>query len=307
MRGSLIAAMFAVACGPTGHCGNDGGTPPDDGRQISCDPSAGDQQGCACGGGSPARACYSSDASTRNVGVCHDGTQACLGGGEFGMYDVCQGEILPGAENCTNGLDDNCDGTIDCADPTCATDPACRTGCTDGQTRPCYDGPTGTDGVGTCRDGTQTCANSMWPANCPGEVLPGTEDCATLADKNCNHLPGCLDIFACLNSPACVSQCQITMPGCVCPTGNGDNATCPAGMLGITTGGFPGNVECCPCTASDCGNAGCCGESVCAGNPACGGLTCNSLPPACNGQVNFDCDDFPEDCDEPCCKCTMCP
>jgi hypothetical protein len=23
--------------------------------------------------------------------------------------------------------------------------------------------------------------------------------------------------------------------------------------------------------------------------------------------VNADCDDFPEDCDEPCCKCTMCP
>ena len=24
------------------------------------------------------------------------------------------------------------------------------------------------------------------------------------------------------------------------------------------------------------------------------------------GKVNFDCDDFPEDCDEPCCPCSTC-
>jgi hypothetical protein len=93
----------------------------------------------------------------------------------------------------------------------------------------------------------------------------------------------------------------------VCPKGEGDVATCPDGMVGISMGAFPGTVECCPCTANDCGNPGCCAESVCAGNSACTGLTCKALPASCMGQVNFDCDDFPEDCDEPCCKCTTCP
>ena len=305
---ALVVALF-VGCGPRLHS-DTGGNPPGDASVdamliISCGSDAGDQQGCACAG-TGSRACYSGDPATRGKGVCQDGTQACVANGEFGTYGPCTGETLPGTENCTNGIDDNCDGTIDCADPTCATDPACNTGCTDGQTRACYDGPSGTLGVGACKAGTQTCANSMWPSNCPGEILPTTEDCSTLADLNCNYLPGCLDVFACLNSPACTVQCKVTMPGCVCPTGEGDNATCPDGMFGVSSGGFPGTVECCPCTATDCTNPGCCAESVCAGNAACGGLTCNTLPPSCMGQVNFDCDDFPEDCDEPCCKCTSC-
>ena len=116
-------------------------------------------QGCACTPGGAPRACFSADPSQRNVGVCKDGTQDCPGTGEFSTYAACTGEVLPGAENCTNGLDDNCDGKIDCADPTCATDPACNAGCTDGQTRACYDGPSGTLDVGTCKAGTQTCAN----------------------------------------------------------------------------------------------------------------------------------------------------
>ena len=189
-----------------------------------------------------ARVHNSADPSTRNVGVCHDGTQACNSSGEFGTYAECENEVLPGAENCSNGIDDNCDGKIDCADPTCATSPACNTGCTDGQTRPCYDGPSGTLDVGSCKAGTQTCANGMWPTSCPGETLPTAEDCTSPDDKNCNYLPGCFDIFACLDSPACQTQCQLTSAACVCPTGDGDVATCPDGTLtddgGFGTGDF---------------------------------------------------------------------
>ncbi len=306
MRALILAVAITVtACGPRAGLGHDGGIGVDAARIISCDPSAGDQQGCSCSGTS--RACYSGEPPTRGVCVCIDGTQPCNAQGEFGTYGECTGEVLPGAEQCTNGLDDNCDGLVDCADPTCATDPACSGGCTDGQTRACYDGPTGTLDVGACKAGTQTCANGAWPSSCPNEVLPMPEDCSSPSDLNCNYLPGCFDIFSCLNSPACTAECQITKAECVCPTGEGDVATCPNGMVGITLPGFPGNVECCPCTADDCGNPGCCAESVCAGNSQCDGLTCKPLAASCNGQVNFDCDDFPEDCDEPCCKCTSCP
>ena len=280
---------------------------------VKCDPTSSDLAGCTCTAGTT-QACYptSVDPKTRNVGTCKDGMQTCPTGGEIHSFGACTGAIMPTMEDCAGNVDNNCNGKLGCADPACATDPHCNTGCTDGQTRSCYTGPAGSDNVGLCRDGKQTCAGSMWPADCPGEVLPAMENCSDAQDHNCNGLPGCLDFFACLTSPACQGTCTASMldTGCVCPQGTGDTATCPEGSLGVSKGGSltsPGMEECCPCTANDCGNAGCCGETVCAGNSQCAGLTCVALPASCNGQVNADCDDFPEDCDEPCCKCTMCP
>src|SRR6185312_2977535 len=182
-------------------------------------------------------------------------------------------------------------------------------GCDGSDTRSCWDGPPNSENVGTCKDGTQTCAGGQWPTTCSGEVLPSTEACDDALDHNCNHLPGCLDVFSCATSPACMQSCKVdgSRMGCVCPDGSGDTATCPAGDVGITSGGFPGTVQCCPCTKDDCGNPICCSEAVCAGDARCVGLTCRTLPPSCGGKTNFDCDDFPEDCDEPCCTCTTCP
>jgi hypothetical protein len=87
--------------------------------------------------------------------------------------------------------------------------------------------------------------------------------------------------------------------------GAGDVATCPAGDVATFVGGIDA-VLCCLCTAADCGNAVCCAESVCAGSPLCAPYHCAPLPASCGGLVDADCDDFPEDCDEPCCPCTMC-
>jgi hypothetical protein len=321
---TIAPILLVLACGcspsvtgtpdPGGHGSPDAAIAPggmdasvaptsDGGMPMSCDPAALDKMGCPCTDGAQ-RACYTGPASSRGVGTCHDGMQQCISAGEFSSYGACTGSVVPAAENCKNGLDDNCDGKIDCLDPTCATDPACKSGCTDGDTRPCYDGPQGTEGVGTCHGGTQTCANGMWPNDCPGEQLPTKENCADAKDHDCNHLPGCLDLFSCLLDPGCQNDCQNPDPGCVCPMGGGDTALCPDGTFGKNFG--LGGVECCPCTANDCGNAGCCAEQVCQGNQLCAPLNCNTLPPMCKGMVNADCDDFPEDCDEPCCKCTMC-
>jgi hypothetical protein len=59
--------------------------------------------------------------------------------------------------------------------------------CAPGATRACYGGPAGTEGVGLCQPGTQTCAadGASWGA-CAGEVLPQAENCATLADEDCD-------------------------------------------------------------------------------------------------------------------------
>ncbi len=109
-----------------------------------------------------ARACYTGAAATRGVGVCRDGMQLCTGG----SFGTCAGQILPGVESC-NGLDDDCDGGVD-----------------EGVTRSCYAGPAGTEGVGLCRAGTQTCSAGTFGA-CVGSIVPAAETCDG-RDENCN-------------------------------------------------------------------------------------------------------------------------
>jgi hypothetical protein len=53
-----------------------------------------------------------------------------------------------------------------------------------GATRNCYTGPTGTEGVGICKAGTQTCRDGFWSA-CRGQILPQTE-VPNGEDDNCN-------------------------------------------------------------------------------------------------------------------------
>ena len=57
--------------------------------------------------------------------------------------------------------------------------------CTNGQSISCYTGTGGTQGVGVCKAGTQTCVNGQWGA-CVGEVLPQAEICGDGKDNNCN-------------------------------------------------------------------------------------------------------------------------
>ena len=59
----------------------------------------------------------------------------------------------------------------------------CR--CTEGQSQSCYTGPAGTQGVGECRAGTQSCTNYQW-GTCQSEVLPQTELCGDLKDNDCD-------------------------------------------------------------------------------------------------------------------------
>lgn len=56
--------------------------------------------------------------------------------------------------------------------------------CKDGQGRPCYGGPTGTEGKGLCRGGAQLCVKGVWGA-CLGEVTPKPETCDG-KDNNCD-------------------------------------------------------------------------------------------------------------------------
>lgn len=79
-------------------------------------------EGCDCTVGT-SRACYGGPPGTLGRGICRGGTQTCSAAG----WGPCMGATLPGAERCTGGLDEDCDGRADCEDPLCFSDIACCT------------------------------------------------------------------------------------------------------------------------------------------------------------------------------------
>ncbi|MBK8259703.1 MAG: proprotein convertase P-domain-containing protein [Polyangiaceae bacterium] len=90
------------------------------------------------------------------------------------------GEGGTGGAPCTDevcdGKDNNCDGVVD---------EGCD--CLEGDTEPCYEGPEGTQGVGSCKAGTRTCdaaINKFGP--CEGQVLPAESEKCDGLDENCN-------------------------------------------------------------------------------------------------------------------------
>ena len=74
-------------------------------------------EGCDCTLGS-SRACYGA-ATGRGVGACRDGVQQCEGSGAGSSWGSCSGAVLPRAEICSGGQDEDCDGLTDCADSDC--------------------------------------------------------------------------------------------------------------------------------------------------------------------------------------------
>lgn len=81
--------------------------------------------------------------------------------------------------------------------------------CTENEVRSCYSGPPGTDGVGECKAGTQTCVNGYW-GPCDDEVVPTTEIC-NKRDDDCNGLED-----EGLGQTTCgKGACEVTVENCV--------------------------------------------------------------------------------------------
>ena len=77
---------------------------------VACGPAAKGTNGdgpCTPG---DVRDCYGGATGTEGVGPCHGGSQTC---GPDMMWGACQGEVLPAAENCGDGIDNNCNGMVD--------------------------------------------------------------------------------------------------------------------------------------------------------------------------------------------------
>lgn len=55
------------------------------------------------------RSCYTGPNGTVGVGPCHAGISTCA----VGIWGTCTGQVVPVMEICGNGIDDNCNGTVD--------------------------------------------------------------------------------------------------------------------------------------------------------------------------------------------------
>ncbi|HSB20986.1 MAG TPA: putative metal-binding motif-containing protein [Anaeromyxobacteraceae bacterium] len=264
-------------------------------RDYNCNGIVGD--GCQCVVGT-ARTCYTGPAGTAGHGICRTGTQSCVQDPAFptgqGTWTnvSCSDQVLPQAEICRNGLDDDCNGIID--------DPAQCSECQPGQTRKCYPagsaGCTGSPGgpyacQGVCAAGDEVCVGGKWSGACSGAIIPGPELC----DGKDNTCSGALDetnapcpgTLACLNG-VCTqptwggeSDC---MPGYV-HSGGGTSGTCvaqscptvpcPAGQL------CQGGTTCLdPCAGTTCGEGAFCSIGV-SGQPECVGGGCSAT--GCTG------------------------
>jgi len=116
--------------------------------------------------------CYDGPAPSRGLGVCRDGERTC----ERGVWSLCREQVLPGQEIC-DGLDNDCDDDVDDTPGGCD--------CLPGDERDCYAGPEGSQGVGICRGGVQTCDADGAYGPCDGQQLPQPEVCNG-ADDDCN-------------------------------------------------------------------------------------------------------------------------
>ena len=162
-------------------------TPGDD----DCDGTP--NEDCVCEPGT-SRSCYSGPGSTRDVGACRSGLEACADDGL--SYRSCEGELLPHEEDCSTLVDDDCDGEIN---EGCA--------CTPGTSEVCYSGPAGSDGVSLCHAGTHRCnAEGTGFGPCTDEVVPSPETCANAIDDDCDGLVN-EEGAECVCTPGSTSPC----------------------------------------------------------------------------------------------------
>jgi hypothetical protein len=245
--------------------------------------------GCACvvdAGVScftgPSSAC----ADAGCLGQCQRGSQRCGLLSDAGAgYGACLGQTLPGTEQCSDTLDNDCDGKTDCADSDClgkACAPFGRT-CVGGSCQCTLDGGVAQTAETVCNDGRdndcdglidcaetacagQSCGNfgrTCVGTNCTCVVDGGTVQssetlCSDGRDNDCNGLTDCADT-------AC--------GGLACATGR----ICRSGVCTcLLDGGVPQLTEtsCSDGVDNDCDGKVDCADSDCAGSSSCREYNC---------------------------------
>ncbi len=135
------------------------------------------------------QSCYAGPTGTSGVGRCRAGTQTCGTAG----WGACTGSIIPAAETCGNGVDDDCDGQVD---------------------EGCMSGSCGSYGTLVDCDAHATtcawyaCSNSCWARGTPiGTACPTScgsiEICGNGRDDDCDGQ---------IDNPCSTATCTASLP-----------------------------------------------------------------------------------------------
>jgi hypothetical protein len=174
--------------------------------------------------------CYDLENDANHCGSCMTSCPAPPNAQGACSKGQCGLTCNPGWADCDGNAANGCEWNVFQNGP-CA--------CTPGQMQPCYQGPPGTEGVGTCKGGAQTCnaAGTSW-GPCVGQVLPQPEMCNSTQDLNCDGVIGDApdidgDGWTACNGDCCEipSQCKGLNPALVNPgafeiPGNGVDDNC---------------------------------------------------------------------------------
>ncbi len=232
--------------------------------------------------------CPSTVGSSDNAGGGGSGASGASGGsGGSGAEGGAGGSTCTPSTEICDKQDNDCDGQVDNV-----ADLPGGCACSVGESQPCYTGPEGTAGVGTCAQGMQACEDGAWGA-CAGEVVPGMEQCNTL-DDDCNGTADDMGQATCG-----VGACAAAVEKCV----SGQVQTCVPGQPSIEVcDGFDNNCnqltdESDPMLDAVCdsgqpgvcatGKMGCVGQTlVCTPDVLATMETCDGLDNDCNGVVD---------------------
>jgi hypothetical protein len=182
-------------------------------------------------------------------------------GGQLGCSGACtlmtSGCTNAAAESCTNGVDDDLDGLVDCQDGDCSSNAACG-----GTPENC------TDGLDNDQDGAIDCGD-LDCQNHPSCQGPTAENCTNGIDDDQNFLCDCDDVFACLTNLTCL----LAGPETNCTDGLDNDHDCRVDCDDDDCASDPacgGVVEDCVNGVDDDGDGAVdCADTACANHPSC--------------------------------------
>ncbi len=176
-----------------------------------CIPGCSGSQPCGAGESCCGSSCYDLATDELNCGICGNNCEAPANGSALCDNGLCTlGNCKAGFADCDADPSNGCEWNV-------LQDGACT--CVPGQKQPCYQGAPGTQNIGPCKAGTQTCkADGTGWGDCVGQVLPKYEQCANNVDDDCD---GILDNNVDADGDGWASCggdcCDIAGPGCSNP------------------------------------------------------------------------------------------
>ncbi|MFH1642724.1 MAG: LamG-like jellyroll fold domain-containing protein [Nanoarchaeota archaeon] len=259
------------------------------------------------------RACYTGLSGTKYVGVCHGGVESCAEGGWNGN---CAGQVVPSAENCADGLDNDCDSKTDCKDDDCAgqIDQAGNICCQDNGNCASLDAVCA-DGL--CNVQNNFCEQQFLDSNTVCRVVAGVCDVAESCNGNSADCPvdlfkptteRCDDNFLCSSAgdDGYNSEYNVPSRGYCDGLGNCDSGSIVADACDLAEGTLLEGSGLSICVDGEQACIDSCTDGVNNDEDACtdgADADCGGTETVCDDDVDNDCDGNTDEYDTDCFEC----